>query len=120
MTLPDKISFQKQYRRFLYSHLNFFTFDERKEIRYILKNHFTQYSPKLTNSGHSFSDLIQIVEIVIDEIGLGKAAVLSVLFHELVEKKQLSIAEIETKFNTQVSSIIEGMMRVEELYERNT
>jgi GTP pyrophosphokinase len=37
----------------------------------------------------------------------------------LVEKKQLTVDEIETKFSTQVSSIIQGMLRVSELYARN-
>jgi GTP pyrophosphokinase len=70
-------------------------------------------------SGRSVWDKIQIVEIILQEVGLGKAAVLSVLLHELVEQKKISIEEIELKFHTQVSTIIHGMMRVTELYERN-
>ncbi|HJV77940.1 MAG TPA: RelA/SpoT family protein, partial [Paludibacter sp.] len=84
-----------------------------------MKKYFDLFPPEGTVPGKTIADKIQIVEIVMDEIGLGKAAVLSVLFHELVEKKQLTIAEIESKFNAQVSSIIQGMMRVEELYARN-
>lgn len=119
MTSKNNISFRKQYHKFLHSHLSLFTFEERNEIRSILKKHFALFPSEGTTPGKTIADKIQIVEIVMDEIGLGKAAVLSVLFHELVEKKQLTVSEIESKFSTQVSSIIQGMMRVEELYARN-
>ena len=119
MTLKNNISFRKQYHKFLHSHVSLFTLEERNEIRSILREYFALFPPEGITPGRSIADKIQIVEIILDEIGLGKAAVLSVLFHELVEKKQLTVAEIELKFNTQVSSIIQGMMRVEELYARN-
>ena len=119
MTSKNHTTFHKQYHKFLRAHSNLFTFDERKEIRLILKEYFMSFPPEGTTPGRSIADKIQIVEIVINEIGLGKAAALSVLFHELVEKKQLSVADIELKFHTQVSSIIQGMVRVEELYARN-
>jgi len=119
MSIPHKIKFRTPYSRILHAHPTLFTYNERKELRSILNKYFVLFPPEGDTPGRSISDKIQIVEIVLDEIGLGKSAVLSVLFHELVAKKQLSIAEIEFKFNTQVSSIINGMMRVEELYARN-
>lgn len=88
-------------------------------MRSVLEKYLVQFSAEETAQGHSISDKLQIIEVVLNEIGLGKAAVLSVLFHELVEKKAITVDEIEKKFNTQVSSIIRGMMRVEELYARN-
>jgi len=113
------MSFRRQYHKFLHSHAGIFTIEERSLIRSILREYFTAFPAEGVAPGKSIADKIQIVEIILDEIGLGKAAVLSVLFHELVEKKHLSAAEIDSKFTTQVSSIIKGMMRVEELYARN-
>ena len=113
------LSFRTSYSRIVHAYPNLFSYEERKELRVFLTKYFEHYPPEGATPGRSISDKIQIVEIVLDEIGLGKAAVLSVLLHELVENKQLSVAEIEAKFNTQVSSIIQGMMRVEELYARN-
>ncbi|MFT3754287.1 MAG: RelA/SpoT family protein [Paludibacter sp.] len=117
--LKMNLLFRSAYSRIFHAHPTLFSYEERKELRAILSRYSELYPPDGDTPGRSISDKIQIVEIVLDEIGLGKAAVLSVLFHELVEKKQLSVSEIETKFNTQVSSIIQGMMRVEELYARN-
>ena len=119
MTSSNDLSYRVQYRKLIQSHPALLSFDERKELRLILKNYFAQNLPEIPVPGRSLSDKIEIIEIVLDEIGLGKAAVLSVLLHELVEKKLLTIPEIEKKFSTQISSIIQGMMRVQELYERN-
>jgi len=112
--------FQSQYSKFLHLHPNLFTFEERKEIKALFIKHFDQFPAEGTAPGKSISDKISIVEIILGEVGLGKAAVLSVLLHELVEKKLLTIEEIERKFNTQVSSIIQGLLRVGELYERKS
>jgi GTP diphosphokinase / guanosine-3',5'-bis(diphosphate) 3'-diphosphatase len=112
-------SFRNPYSRIVHAHPTLFTFEERKELREIMSKHFSHFPPEGDTPGRSISDKIQIVEIILDEIGLGKAAVLSVLFHELVEGNYLTVSEIEKKFNTQVSSIIQGMMRVGELYARN-
>ena len=119
MDTTPELSFRIQYSKLLHLYPALFTYTERKELRGIIQRYYALYPQEGEAPSRSISDKIQIVQIILEEIGLGKAAVLSVLFYELVEHKQLSVAEIETKFNTQVSSIIQGMMRVGELYERN-
>ena len=113
------LSFRTQYLHFIHNFPAIFNYEERKEIRRILRDYFSENSSENSLPTQIISAKIKIVEIVLNEIGLGKAAVLSVLFHELVQKKVISTETIEKKFNTQVSSIINGMMRVEELYARN-
>ncbi len=108
-----------QYLKFLRHYPAFFTYDERKEIRSIIGRFYDLYSPEGKEPGRSIADRINIVEIVLEEIGLGKAAVLSILFYELVQKKQLAVEEIEKKFQTPISPIVSGMLRVGELYARN-
>ena len=118
MSTTNKSSIRESYSRLLRLYPSLFTYEERKELRTIIGRYYALYPLEGEAPGRSLKDKIQIIQIILGEIGLGKAAVLSVLFHELVEKKQLNFAEIEKTFNTQVSSIIQGMMRVEELYER--
>lgn len=115
----NKITLQSQYSKLLRLYPALFNYQERKELRAIIIKYYAQYPSEGVAPGRSIADKIHIVKIILEEIGLGKAAVLSVLFHELVENNQLSVVEIETKFNTPVSSIIKGMMRVGELYDRN-
>lgn len=99
-----------QYKQLLRAYPALFTVAERDEIRKLLKG---------SNLNLKWYDKLSIIAIVLGEIGLGKAAVLSILFRELVENKKLSVADVEKKFNTQISNIISGMMRVNELYARN-
>ena len=113
------ISIRTKYKQLIYSHSSLFSFDERKQIRSILANYYAVNQLETDLSGNTIVDKIEIIEIVLNEIGLGKSAVLSVLFHKLVEKKVITVNDIEKKFGTQVTSIINGMMRVEELYARN-
>ena len=108
------------YRKTVSTHSNLFTFEERKELKNIFIKFSNQVSPKEQNIEKHISTKIKITEILLSEIGLGKAAVLSILFHEIVERKLLSVEEIEKTFNTQISSIMQGMIRVQELYARNS
>lgn len=108
------------YRKIVSAHSNLFAYDERKELKNIFIKFSDQVSPKEQNIEKHISTKIKITEILLSEIGLGKAAVLSILLHEMVEKKLLSVEEIEKTFNTQISSIMQGMIRVQELYARNS
>jgi len=119
MASPPILSLRAHYKHLLQSHPDIFTFGERKELRTILKTYYAAHTPEKAEFGHTISDKIRVVEIILNEIGLGKSAVVSILLRELVEKKQLSVKEVEKKFNTHVATIIKGMSRVEELYERN-
>lgn len=108
------------YRKIVSAHSNLFAYDERKELKNIFIKFSNQVSPKEQNIEKHISTKIKITEILLSEIGLGKAAVLSILLHEMVEKKLLSVEDIEKTFNTQISSIMQGMIRVQELYARNS
>jgi len=119
MNTTTKYSLRKQYKNLVCLYPSLFSYDERKELRGLIKQYYALFPQEGVAPGRSISDKMQIIKIILEEIGLGKSAVLSVLFHELVENKQLSISDIENKFNTQVSSIIQGMIRVGELYARN-
>jgi len=113
------LSLRTPYNQFVRSFPTLFNYDERKEIRKIFNDYFAEHTNNETPFEHFITDKIKIIEIVLNEVGLGKSAVLSLLFHPLVLQKAITVQDIERKFNTQVSSIINGMLRVEELYARN-
>jgi len=112
-------SIASKYKSILKVYPTLFNYTERKEIRLLIAQYYSQNPTKKDLAAKSIADKITISEIVLSEIGLGKPAVLSILLHELVENKILSVDLIEKKFNTSVSSILKGMMRVEELYAKN-
>ncbi|HNZ62208.1 MAG TPA: RelA/SpoT family protein [Paludibacteraceae bacterium] len=117
-TYPSQSVFSL-YRRLVTSEKNMFSFQERKDIKQMLKEYYRFHPQQFTSSGHSIEDKLHIIQILLDEIGLGKASVLSVLFMEPIKNNYLTVPEIEQKFGTSLDSIISGMQRVEELYERS-
>lgn len=110
--------FVKKYKQLLIDNPGLFSSAERALMKSILKKFYTQQNdPAILKS---FISKIFVVEIILKEIGLGKTAVLSVLFHEAVEKKFISSDEIDKNFKTTVDPVIRGIIRVRELYKRNT
>ena len=62
----------------------------------------------------------EIARLLLSEIGLGRTAVASILLSATTQTKEFSDKEIEKVFDPSVTSIIRGMQRVNELYQRNT
>ncbi|MDR0370565.1 MAG: RelA/SpoT family protein [Prevotellaceae bacterium] len=106
------------YAELLNNHPELFTFDQRKKIRQLLKTFYADDNK--THSQESTMKLLHVVRILLDEIGLGRTAVLGVLLHRAVEKGQLSVTDIDREFNTNVATIIQGLIKVEDLYKKNT
>lgn len=108
------------YKRLVQQNETLFSFSERMLLKSLLKS-------LLTNSGKSSSAIeaflwekFFICQTILHEVGLGKSAVLSVVFKELIQNKSISVADIEKQFNTHITAITNGLMRVGELYEKNT
>lgn len=118
MSFIQKYSSREKYSQLLHTHSSLFSYDERKDLKKLLKNYYSQYN----NSdipGRSVDDRLQIVGIVLDEIGLGKPAVLSILLQEMIENKVITIEQIENRYSVHIKSIINGLTQVNELYKKN-
>ncbi|MDO9154810.1 MAG: RelA/SpoT family protein [Paludibacter sp.] len=116
----DKLRLQAQYRKILQVYPQLFNYSERKELKNLLLKYYTGSIMNQNHKGLSIADKLSVVEIILNEIGLGKSAVISVLLHDLVESKLLTIEQVDSKFKTQAGTIIQGILRVRELYQRNT
>ena len=62
---------------------------------------------------------MQTALIVSEEIGLKKASVLSILISEAVLSEKISIGDVEKKYGSDVSGIINGLIKTQELYSKN-
>lgn len=62
---------------------------------------------------------LETIDILVNEIGLNKSAVISVLFLESVENQYITIEFLEKEFSTSITPIINGLQRVQQLYEKN-
>jgi GTP pyrophosphokinase len=108
-----------RYLRLLRANPAFFKADEKIYLRKILNEYFRKNPGKKT----PFNELnhkLAVIEIILNEVGLGKTSVLSVLLMDLVKLQMISVDDIEKNFKTPVTTVISGMQRVGELYEKNT
>ncbi len=114
------VTIRELYKSLVISHENIFPFSERRQLKFLLRKciineNFTRDQITTFTSGK-----LAIVNAVLNEAGLGKSAVLSVLFQEFIQKNTITVTEIENTFSTNISTITKGLIRVRELYERNT
>ena len=107
------------YRKLVQENEGVFSFSERKELREIIKKFLTNEKLLNENPESFLSKKLEVCDIILREIGLGKAAVVSYLMMELAEKQLLEPSSIEKKFNISVNTIISGLQRVKGLYEKN-
>ena len=61
----------------------------------------------------------QTAQLVVQEIGLKRDAVLAVLLHPCIEDGHLSIEEVRKVFGDSVARILHGLQRIQELYKKN-
>lgn len=87
---------------------------ERKEAKKLLRT-----LHKNIEGSKFLTDKLEIIDILLNEIGLNKSAIISILFIEAIETELISIAEVEKRFQTPISPIVNGLKRVEELYKKN-
>lgn len=112
-------SVARSYMRILRSHGKMFTHEERKEIKRLYKEYYHPIASKLVYQVNPVQYKLAVTEIILNEVGLGKAAVLSFLLHDMVRDKFFTVDEIEKQFKTPVGPIISGLLRVRELYARS-
>ena len=62
---------------------------------------------------------LQTALIMVDEIGLKRDSVVTVLLHPSVAEGHLTVADVETKYGESVARILHGLMRIQELYKKN-
>ena len=62
---------------------------------------------------------LQTAIIVVDEMGMRRAAIISILLHDIVKNGFISTDEVATQFGTDVAGILGGLVRTASLYEKN-
>ncbi|MBP3844657.1 MAG: HD domain-containing protein, partial [Prevotella sp.] len=61
----------------------------------------------------------QTAQLVVEEIGLKRDAVLAVLLHPCIEDGYLTIEVVQREFGESVARILHGLQRIQELYKKN-
>ena len=61
----------------------------------------------------------QTANLVVEEIGLKRDAVLAILLHPCIEDGYLTIDEVRQDFGESVARILHGLQRIQDLYKKN-
>lgn len=120
MSATSVQTIRQLYQSLLRQYPAFFSFEERVALRHILTAYYRD------NKRYSTTDIapvrykLKVMGILLNEVGLGKTAVLGFLLHDLVQDKQITPEEVERRFNTPVNTILSGLLRVRDLHARNS
>lgn len=62
---------------------------------------------------------LETATIIVEEIGLNRASIISILLHDCVALNCVSLDVIQKEFGADVANIIRGLIKVNELYAKN-
>ena len=62
---------------------------------------------------------LQTAIIVVDEMGMRRAAIVSILLHDIVKCGYITTKEVAEQFGADVAGILRGLVRTASLYEKN-
>lgn len=63
---------------------------------------------------------LEVAQIVAEEIGLGTTTIICALLHDVVEDTNLTIDDIDSYFGPTEARIIDGLTKIEEVFERES
>ncbi|WP_421919437.1 RelA/SpoT family protein [Marinifilum sp.] len=62
---------------------------------------------------------LSVAQIVVEELGLGRTSVICALLYDIVQKEHVNIDEITELFGPKVAQIINGLVKVTNVYNQN-
>ena len=94
--------------------------DDEQKIRSLLSEQLEQQQLSRNDFGlNPILLALQTAKILVDETGLKRDSVLSVLLHSCVVSGFVSIDDVRRDFGESVARILHGLCRIQELYKKN-
>ncbi|TLX74371.1 bifunctional (p)ppGpp synthetase/guanosine-3',5'-bis(diphosphate) 3'-pyrophosphohydrolase [Labilibacter sediminis] len=121
ISTEEKLAITRNYRSLLKACKNILSDDDVKEVRQAIemalsrKKEFRRPSGKLS-AIHS----LEVANIVSSEIGLGRTSVICALLYDVVQHEDVEKHEIAEVFGESVEAIVGGLLKVKELYTKDT
>lgn len=116
----DKREILKAYHALLRASSTVLKWDDVKQTRKAIELSLQKIGFDRRPSGKlSIVHSLEVGRVVVEEIALGRTSLVCALLYEVVRLSGTSIAEIEEQFGTQEATIMEGLVKVFDLYNRN-
>ncbi|MDG2264472.1 MAG: RelA/SpoT family protein [Flavobacteriales bacterium] len=93
---------------------------DRKEIRKAFDLAVEAHKSQRRKSGEPYIyHPIAVAHIAAKEIGLGTTSIICALLHDVVEDTDYSLKDIEKLFGKKVSKIIDGLTKIQDVFDKN-
>lgn len=107
-----------QYKQLSLSLSDSFNYTDRKNIRNLLESAYNKGVFVRDNKANPFNILLGTCLIMVNELSLKRRSTLSYLLFKLVLCNEVKIEEINQIFTTDISSMIRGLIKIHQLYEK--
>lgn len=103
----------KEYKELLRISYQTLTEEDKKLIRKAFDVAVDAHKDQRRKSGEAYIfHPIAVAKIVASEIGLGATSIASALLHDVVEDTDVTVEDIEKKFNPKIAQIVEGLTKI--------
>ncbi|KAB2823659.1 MAG: bifunctional (p)ppGpp synthetase/guanosine-3',5'-bis(diphosphate) 3'-pyrophosphohydrolase, partial [Paludibacter sp.] len=110
----------QQYWKLVKAHPKLFRYHERKELIKMMRQLYEASSETSDTKRFRLVHKLSVLDIVVNEVGLGKTAALAILMVDQIEAGLVDTTELEKTFQTPVKTVVSGLSKVKELYDKNT
>lgn len=93
----------------------------KKEDIHQIKQLYIHFFPSLGEKEYRLmTKNFHVAAIAVEEIGLGRSAVMAILLYRLVVEEKITIQEIEKFYSKDIFIIVKGLIQVNDLYTKTT
>ncbi|MBN2164933.1 MAG: bifunctional (p)ppGpp synthetase/guanosine-3',5'-bis(diphosphate) 3'-pyrophosphohydrolase [Marinilabiliaceae bacterium] len=119
--IEERAEIISKYRALLRSIRGLFGNEDIAKIRKAIETAI-QLNPLLRRPSGELSIVhtLEVAKIVVEEIGLGRTSIICALLYDLVQVANISVKKIGELFGKQEEIIVDGLVKVAELYSRGT
>lgn len=108
------------YRKLLRASSGILKWEDVKHIRKAIELSLDKVGLERSPSGKlSVLHSLEVGRIAVEEIGLGRTSLICALLYEVLRRSGASVDEIKQQFGEQVANIMDGLIKVFDLYQRN-
>ena len=106
----------KEYKELLRISYQTLSEDDKKLIRKAFDLAVEAHKNQRRKSGEAYIfHPIAVAKIVASEIGLGASSIAAALMHDVVEDTEVTVEDIEKKFNHKIAQLVEGLTKISQV-----
>ena len=106
----------KEYKELLRISYQTLSDEDKKLIRKAFDLAVDAHKEQRRKSGEAYIfHPIAVAKIVASEIGLGASSIAAALMHDVVEDTDITVEDIEKKFNSKIAQLVEGLTKISQV-----